>query len=153
MKGDSLDFYAKDDRFMTSDGSTVREMTGHVDPNFDYHTIKNFHKIFVALREDEEHLIENINILPFMRYHPAAFVFEPADKFAGIEKMIEHIGGNIEDVVVFGDGKNDMDMFLKAPMSIAMGNAIEPLKEIATYVTGPSNSDGILQACIHFGWI
>lgn len=153
VEGDSLDYYAKDDRFMTCEGSTEGDMKGHIDPNFDYHTIQNFNKIFVALREEEEHLLENINILPFMRYHPAAFVFEPADKFVGIEKMIEHIGGNIEDVVVFGDGKNDMDMFLKAPMSIAMGNAIEPLKEIATYVTGPSNSDGIKQACIHFGWI
>jgi len=153
VEGDTFDYFAKDDRFMTSEGSTEGEMHGHVDPNFDYHNVQNFHKIFVALREEEEHLIENIDLLPFMRYHPDAFVFEPADKYAGIEKMIEYIGGNLEDVVVFGDGKNDMDMFRKAPMSIAMGNAIEPLKELATYVTDRSDSDGIGQACRHFGWI
>lgn len=153
VEGDSLDYYAKDDRFMKSKGSTEGDMKGHIDPNFDYHTVQNFHKIFVALTEEEEYLIENIHLLPFMRYHPNAFVFEPADKYAGIEKMIKHIGGNLEDVVVFGDGKNDMDMFKHAPMSIAMGNAIEPLKEIATYVTDRSDSDGIGKACRHFGWI
>ena len=68
VEGDSLDYYAKDDRFMTCEGSTEGDMKGHIDPNFDYHTIQNFHKIFVALREEEEHLLENINILPFMRY-------------------------------------------------------------------------------------
>lgn len=153
VEGDCLDYFAKDDRFMTSKGSTEGDMKGHIDPNFDYHNVQNFHKIFVALPESQEHLIDNINILPFMRYHPDAFVFEPADKYEGIKKMIEHIGGNLEDVVVFGDGKNDIDMFLKAPMSIAMGNAIDELKEIATYVTDRSDSCGIGNACRHFGWI
>ena len=59
----------------------------------------------------------------------------------------------LEDVVVFGDGHNDYSMFQKAPMSIAMGNAIDKLKEIADFVTKDSNEDGIYYACRHFGWI
>ena len=37
--------------------------------------------------------------------------------------------------------------------SIAMGNAIDELKEKATYVTTPCDQDGIYNACVHFGWI
>ena len=38
-------------------------------------------------------------------------------------------------------------------MSIAMGNAVEDLKRIATFVTKPVTQDGIFHACRHFGWI
>ena len=46
-----------------------------------------------------------------------------------------------------------MDMFSKAPMSVAMGNAVDELKSIATFVTLPVHEDGIEYACRHFGWI
>ena len=74
-----------------------------------------------------------------------------ASKAGAVLMLKEHLG--CDRLVVFGDQKNDIDMFLKAPMSIAMGNAIDELKEIATYVTDRSDSCGIGNACRHFGWI
>ena len=56
-------------------------------------------------------------------------------------------------MVVFGDEKNDLSMFRDEWTSIAMGNAIDELKEKATYVTTPCDQDGIYNACVHFGWI
>ena len=44
-------------------------------------------------------------------------------------------------------------MFRDEWTSIAMGNAIDELKEKATYVTTPCDQDGIYNACVHFGWI
>ena len=67
--------------------------------------------------------------------------------------MIHHLGGNEEDVVVFGDGHNDISMVKQAPISIAMGNAIDKLKEHATFITKSNKEDGIEYACRHFGWI
>jgi len=59
----------------------------------------------------------------------------------------------LQDVVVFGDGENDIKMFQQSPMSIAVGNAIDELKKLATYVTARSDEDGIQKACLHFGWV
>lgn len=153
VDGDSLDLHAPDDGFLKNAGFTVREMNMHIHEDFNLNKIKNFHKIFFALPEDREEEIETRHLLPYMRYHPQAFVFEPADKFKGIKRMMDYLNAPIEDVVVFGDGKNDIAMFKDAPMSIAMENGIDELKAIATYVTGRSDEDGIGEACRHFGWI
>ena len=55
------------------------------------------------------------------------------------------------DALVFGDGTNDMAMFGCEWESVAMGNAWEPLKERATYVTDHIDADGIWNACVRFG--
>lgn len=46
-------------------------------------------------------------------------------------------------LVVFGDGKNDMDMFELADESYAVQNAHEDLKRIATAVIASNDEDGV----------
>lgn len=46
-------------------------------------------------------------------------------------------------LVVFGDGKNDIDMFLLADESYAVANAVPELKEIATGVILSNDEDGV----------
>ncbi|MCM1045041.1 MAG: HAD family hydrolase [Candidatus Gastranaerophilales bacterium] len=48
-----------------------------------------------------------------------------------------------EKLVVFGDGKNDMDMFELADESYAVQNAHEDLKKIATSVIASNDEDGV----------
>ena len=67
--------------------------------------------------------------------------------------MMELMGGDVKDVVVFGDGENDMIMFGKEWTSIAMGNGYPDLLKIADYITDAAEDDGIMNACRHFGWI
>lgn len=67
--------------------------------------------------------------------------------------MMDTLHAPYQDVVVFGDGKNDLKMFRPEWTSIAMGNGIEALKRKATFVTKRSDEDGIEYACKHFGWI
>ena len=81
------------------------------------------------------------------------FNIEPDDKSVGIKKMMDILNAPMDDVVVFGDGHNDITMFQMAKTSIAMGNAIDQLKETATFVTKSCDEDGIEYACQHFGWI
>ncbi len=78
---------------------------------------------------------------------------EPGDKSVSIKAIVDYFGGNYEDVVVFGDEKNDLSMFSDEWTSIAMGNAIDELKKKATYVTKNAWDDGIYYACQHFGWV
>ena len=46
-------------------------------------------------------------------------------------------------LVVFGDGKNDMDMFRVADESYAVENACEELKSLATAVIGKNSDDSV----------
>lgn len=48
-----------------------------------------------------------------------------------------------EKLVVFGDGKNDIDMFELADESYAVQNAHEDLKRIATSVISSNDEDGV----------
>ena len=46
-------------------------------------------------------------------------------------------------LVVFGDGKNDIDMFLAADECYAVENAVPELKEVATAVIGKNTDDAV----------
>lgn len=67
----------------------------------------------------------------------------------GIKKLLEYLN---EDVTTyaFGDGSNDIGMFKAVDIKIAMGNAIEPLKQMADYITLNCNDDGITHALKHY---
>ena len=55
--------------------------------------------------------------------------------------------------VAFGDGGNDIDMLKHAGIGVAMGNAVENVKEIADYITTSVDDDGITNALKHFNVI
>ena len=112
-----------------------------------------FYKVYIACHEPDEMKLETLSNLPWCRYHDEFFFVEPTDKSVGIEQMMKELGAPIEDVVVFGDGLNDLTMFRDCWTSIAMGNADEIIKEKAAYVTTDAADDGIYNACKHFGWI
>lgn len=118
-----------------------------------FDNIENIYKVFVRATVEQEKELETIYKLGYMRYHQEDLIVEPLDKYHGIETMVELVGGNKKEIVVFGDGKNDISMIRQAPISIAMENAIEELKELATFVTKSNKEDGIEYACRHFGWI
>ena len=51
----------------------------------------------------------------------------------------------MEEVLVFGDGENDLDMMRAAGVSVAMKNGSEEVRERADYVTERTNQeDGIM---------
>lgn len=124
-----------------------------VDPNMDFHQLKEIYKVYITMTQEEESQLKHLKTLGYMRYRPDGIIVEPDDKYHGIVDLVKLVGGNEEDIVVFGDGHNDYTMFKQAPMSIAMGNAIDELKEIATYITKSNKENGIEHACQHFGWI
>jgi Cof subfamily protein (haloacid dehalogenase superfamily) len=47
-----------------------------------------------------------------------------------------------ERVAVIGDGPNDIEMFRQAGISIAMGQAVDEVKEAATYLTSSNDDEG-----------
>lgn len=67
-------------------------------------------------------------------------------KAVGIQKVIADAGYEQKDVIAFGDGYNDLEMIEFAATGVAMGNAVEALKEKADLVTASIHEDGIVKA-------
>ena len=86
------------------------------------------------------------------RWHPefTDITANGADKGKGIVAMARHEGFDLSHTIAFGDGGNDTSMILQAGIGIAMGNAIDELKQQADYVTTSVDDDGVLNALRHF---
>lgn len=52
----------------------------------------------------------------------------------------------LKDTIALGDSLNDMEMIRHAGVGIAMGNAVDALKENADYVTKDIADDGFAHA-------
>lgn len=150
---DTFAFYSHEEGFLEAVQPCIFRGTLKILPNLNYTKIPEIHRILIALKPGEETMIRDYHSLVPMRYHETYVVVEPDDKFHGIETMMRHWRGNLQDVVVFGDGLNDVKMFQQAAFSIAMGNAVAELKQEADYVTACAAEDGIREALYHFGWI
>ena len=59
------------------------------------------------------------------------------------------MGISREEVIAFGDQELDISMLEAAGMGVAMGNAIDELKEKADFVTKTNNEAGIAYALEH----
>lgn len=64
-------------------------------------------------------------------------------KGEAIKWLVNNLGIDINDTIAFGDGDNDIDMFNACKYKVAMENANDNLKKIATHLTLSNNEDGI----------
>ncbi len=64
-----------------------------------------------------------------------------ASKSNAILQLQKQLG--CEKLVVFGDGKNDIDMFEIADEAYAVSNAVDELKAVATAVIDSNDNDGV----------
>lgn len=76
-----------------------------------------------------------------------------ADKGKALQRMVEHLGMDISETMAFGDGGNDKSIISAAGIGVAMGNAIDDVKALASYVTDHVDNDGVSKALRHFGII
>lgn len=78
-------------------------------------------------------------------------ILQDASKAAGIAAVVEDLGLKPENVMVFGDGLNDLEAFDYAGISVAMGISHPDLAAKADYITKTVEEDGILHALEEFG--
>lgn len=69
-----------------------------------------------------------------------------AQKGIILAKVAQKMGFQKEEVLVLGDSFNDYSMFTEFSESVAMGNAIPEIKEIAKYITDTNNNLGVAKA-------
>ena len=100
----------------------------------------------------ERELMARIPTCTSGRWHPAFTDITAfgADKGEGILDMARHLGFNPQYTIAFGDGGNDSSMIRRAGIGVAMGNALDSLKQEADYTTTSVDEDGIRNALRHF---
>ncbi|GGM13202.1 HAD family hydrolase [Pseudomonas asuensis] len=73
-----------------------------------------------------------------------------ASKGHALIALAEQLGIPLARTVAIGDGENDISMFKKAGLSIAMGQAEDDVKAHATHVTAETDKDGLAEAIHRF---
>lgn len=73
-------------------------------------------------------------------------VSRESSKRMGVAAVCKALGLEADEVAVFGDDLNDLEMLSTYPVSVAMGNAAEEVKAAAKYVTLANDAGGIAHA-------
>lgn len=69
-----------------------------------------------------------------------------ANKGVALEKLLEKLGYDLSEVMAFGDSENDVEVFKRVGLAIAVSNAEPALKRYAHYVTKAPLGDGVVEA-------
>ncbi|MGN0435242.1 MAG: HAD-IIB family hydrolase [Wujia sp.] len=74
-------------------------------------------------------------------------------KATGIGFLSTRLNIPLDNIFVFGDSNNDLEMLKYVPNSIAMGVCTPEVEEASSYKTDKVTNDGIYKALKHFGVI
>ena len=73
-----------------------------------------------------------------------------ANKGVALSEIARLLGVPLAEIAVIGDGGNDVAMFERSGLSIAMGNASAAVQRAADFVTGSNRDDGFANAVEQF---
>lgn len=124
-----------------------------IDP--DLSTNLNFEPYNILFSQEPDRIVEPAKIIEekygsisnTMFSSPYYFELMPAGvtKGSSLVEIANYLGIDQKDIIAFGDHQNDMSMIEMAGVGIAMGNAIDELKNIADEITLTNNQDGIAE--------
>lgn len=99
-----------------------------------------------------DHLSDQLRLVRWHE-HSSDVILTATSKALGIQQIAKKLKLKPENILVFGDEKNDLEMFDYAGLAIAMGGAVDELKEKADHVTASVEEDGIYKALVGLGLI
>ncbi len=153
---DSQRVAARDFTFYDQAGIRKEPTTYMIDSDYRPEDKDVIYKMYISIHQTtEEELIETlpaVKTLGHLWFEPEYLLVQQDCKKRGILRMLELVGGDVKDVVVFGDDTNDMDMFAPEFYKVAMGNGHPDLMAVADEVAPPNVEDGIYRVCEKNGW-
>lgn len=112
-----------------------------------------FKAMYVAEEAELNHLTASMPAFIAENFYPIrslSYVFEllpqGANKGEALTGLATKLGFTKEEVMAIGDGENDIDMMKAAGTSVAMGNAVDSIKQIAKHVSKSNQEDGVAHA-------
>ena len=73
-----------------------------------------------------------------------------ATKGKALKMLCAALGIDVRDTLAFGDGTNDLDMIQTAGVGVAMGNAVEEVKQAADWVAPRNVENGVAAGIYRF---
>lgn len=160
LQAEKIDYtFSTHDRYVTHQmyGSDIQGFSDHfnmrppqVDPEFkDY---SNVFQINIFSQNDLSEAIIKASPFHFLRasFNGYDVIEGKLYKEAGIAALKTLWTLDDAQIMAIGDGMNDVGMIAYAHIGIAMGNAQDPAKEVANYVTDRVENDGLYNALKHY---
>ncbi|SES40190.1 Cof-type HAD-IIB family hydrolase [Salipaludibacillus aurantiacus] len=112
-----------------------------------------YQALLFCTADEQQPYEERFEAFDFIRWHEFSTDVLPSggSKAKGIEAVMNRLNMKREDVYVFGDGPNDLEMLQFTDNSVAMGNALPEVKKAAGFVTKDVDDDGIVHGLKHMG--
>lgn len=116
---------------------------------------RDLNMLLVIGEDQDQHYHEHFPELTFYRNGPYTIdvVGKGASKGNAVRELVKTLGLEGVPTYAFGDGINDIELFKACDYRIAMGNARDELKELATYVSSKNTDGGILRGLRQYGLI
>lgn len=159
-----LQVYQDDILYTASDNDRIRQYVNiakvpySVEPNLEKLADRGFTKALFFDDPDDLHILgEKLKAEFGERTHVTkskAFFLEvthpEANKGIALLHLAKQLGIEQAEIIGIGDSYNDFDLVLSAGLGIAMGNAVDELKEKADYISLSNNHEGVRHAIEKF---
>lgn len=109
----------------------------------------NFELLAECERDTQAALGDSAFIVRSQRYY-LDITHPLANKGAALSEIAELLGVPLAEIAVIGDGGNDVAMFERSGLSIAMGNGGPAVQQAADFVTDGNGEDGFANAIERF---
>lgn len=111
-----------------------------------------YQMMLLTTEKETKKLATQFSHLSFTRSSPYAtdIISKGNSKLVGISRVARLYHFDLDEVMVFGDSNNDLEMLEGINHSVAMGNGTLKAKQAASFVTDTNNQDGIYKALLHF---
>jgi Cof subfamily protein (haloacid dehalogenase superfamily) len=91
----------------------------------------------------QEKFNSKLNILVTDNGQLIQIMSKKASKELAVSKLLDPFDLQLERVIAFGDDHNDVGLFNACGRTVAMGNAVKELKNIASEITVSNDNDGV----------
>lgn len=152
-----LQLYVNDELYGTEDNDKIKaysklsNISYKIEPDFDKLIEQPLNKMLIiddpakldVIAEQLRPLIGDRVHITKSKAHYLEFMHKEGTKGHALRFMAKHLGCTMDQTIAMGDAWNDNEMITAAGLGVAMGNAIDSLKEIADYVTFSNNEEGV----------
>lgn len=90
-----------------------------------------------------EEIYPECSMIPFSDEEWYRFANKDSDKMNAIEEIAQSFNIDISQMISFGDDYNDIKMIKYCGIGVAMGNAIDEVKNVANYICDTNDNDGV----------
>lgn len=137
--GGQLSIYDGENEFIYDGINLPREVLGMYFPKLEPAVLQDITKHLSQVPEIALHRMEAWEA----GYECLDIVNAEASKLHGVVEVARLMGIKTHEIIGVGDGYNDFALLLACGLKIAMGNAVQELKDVADFVAPAVTDDGV----------